>query len=222
MLSRLGSLLALATAATAFSATKTTPSVPKTDVATNAGVAQKTFAAAAASASLAFALVGGPLQADAMSKTAGQISLNSIPPTSVKVDIRDLPVIGDVLSGTYTRVSDANVISPLPASVSITSPKDKLAAIKAAATGGHLEFDVDGLVATHLDIDVAADEAGVLTARVSSPLIPKLPFKNSASSAPKVGGKASDWSAVTNLGSGKVYYYNSVTDETMYEKPSKI
>ena len=222
MLSRLGSLLALATAATAFSATKTTPSVPKTDVATNAGVVQKTFAAAAASASLAFALVGGPLQADAMSKTAGQISLNSIPPTSVKVDIRDLPVIGDVLSGTYTRVSDASVISPLPASVSIKSPQDKIAAIKAAATGGHLEFDVDGLVATHVDIDVAADEAGVLTARVSSPLIPKLPFKNSASSAPKVGGKESDWSAVTNLGSGKVYYYNSVTDETTYEKPSKI
>ena len=220
MLSRLGSLLALATAATAFSAPKTTPAV-KTDAANaNVGVAQKAFAAAAASASLVSVLIGGPLEAGATSKTAGQISLNSIPPTSVKVDIRDLPVIGDVLSGTYTRVSDASDKSP--ASVSITSPKDKVGAIKAAATGGHLEFDVDGLVATHLDIDVAADEAGVLTARVSSPLIPKLPFKNGASSAPKVGGKASDWSSVTNLGDGKVYYYNSKTDETTYQKPATI
>ena len=198
---------------------KATPAV-KMDAAANAGVAQKAFAAAAASASLAFALVGSPLEASATSKTAGQISLNSIPPTSVKVDVRDLPVIGDVLSGTYTRVSDASDKSP--ASVSIISPKDKVGAIRAAATGGHLEFDVDGLVATHLDIDVAADEAGVLTARVSSPLIPKLPFKNAASSAPKVGGKASDWSSVTNLGDGKVYYYNSKTDETTYQKPATI
>jgi len=219
MLSRLGSLFALATAATAFSTPKATPAV-KMDAAANVGVAQKAFAAAAASASLAFVLIGSPLEASATSKTAGQISLNSIPPTSVKVDVRDLPVIGDVLSGTYTRVSDASDKSP--ASVSIISPKDKVGAIRAAATGGHLEFDVDGLVATHLDIDVAADEAGVLTARVSSPLIPKLPFKNGASSAPKVGGKASDWSSVTNLGDGKVYFYNSKTDETTYQKPSNI
>ena len=219
MLSRLGSLFALATAATAFSTPKATPAV-RMDAAANVGVAQKAFAAAAASASLAFVLIGSPLEASATSKTAGQISLNSIPPTSVKVDVRDLPVIGDVLSGTYTRVSDASDKSP--ASVSIISPKDKVGAIRAAATGGHLEFDVDGLVATHLDIDVAADEAGVLTARVSSPLIPKLPFKNGASSAPKVGGKASDWSSVTNLGYGKVYYYNSKTDETTYQKPSNI
>jgi len=219
MLPRLGSLFAFATAATAFSTPKATPAV-KMDAAANVGVAQKAFAAAAASASLAFVLIGSPLEASATSKTAGQISLNSIPPTSVKVDVRDLPVIGDVLSGTYTRVSDANDKSP--ASVSIISPKDKVGAIRAAATGGHLEFDVDGLVATHLDIDVAADEAGVLTARVSSPLIPKLPFKNGASSAPKVGGKASDWSSVTNLGDGKVYFYNSKTDETTYQKPSNI
>jgi len=219
MLSRLGSLFALATAATAFSTPKATPAV-RMDAAANVGVAQKAFAAAAASASLAFVLIGSPLEASATSKTAGQISLNSIPPTSVKVDVRDLPVIGDVLSGTYTRVSDASDKSP--ASVSIISPKDKVGAIRAAATGGHLEFDVDGLVATHLDIDVAADEAGVLTARVSSPLIPKLPFKNGASSAPKVGGKASDWSSVTNLGDGKVYFYNSKTDETTYQKPSNI
>ena len=111
MLSRLGSLLALVAAATAFTTPKTTPAV-KTDAAKNVGVAQKAFAAAAASASLVSVLIGGPLEAGATSKTAGQISLNSIPPTSVKVDVRDLPVIGDVLSGTYTRVSDASDKSP--------------------------------------------------------------------------------------------------------------
>jgi len=48
----------------------------------------KAFATAAASASLAFVLVGSPLNAVASSKTAGQISLNSVPPTSINVDIK--------------------------------------------------------------------------------------------------------------------------------------
>ena len=48
----------------------------------------KAFATAAASASLAFVLVGSPLNAVANSKTAGQISLNSVPPTSINVDIK--------------------------------------------------------------------------------------------------------------------------------------
>ena len=48
----------------------------------------KAFVATAASASLAFVLVGSPLNAVATSKTAGQISLNSVPPTSINVDIK--------------------------------------------------------------------------------------------------------------------------------------
>ena len=82
-------------------------------------------------------------------------------------------------------------------------------------------MDLDGILATHVDIDVAADSAGTLTAKVSSPLIPKLPFKNSASSAP-AKGKASDWNVVTNLGDGATYYFNTKTDETTYDKPSKL
>ena len=104
---------------------------------------------------------------------------------------------------------------------SIKSPKDKVGAIK-EATGGHLEFDVDGILATHLDIDVAADEAGVLTAKVKSPLIPQLPFKNSASSAPAASGRSSNWFMVTNMGDGEVYYFNSKTDVTQTEKPAKL
>lgn len=131
-----------------------------------------------------------------------------------------------MLSGTYTRVNSVKDAKGSP-SVSIKSPKDKLAAIQAVATGGHLEFDIDGLVTTHLDIDVATDEAGVLNARVASPLIPKLPFKNAASKdsevvAKKKSGKSSDWAQITNLGNNEVYYYNFKTDESTFDKPAKI
>ena len=140
--------------------------------------------------------------------------------------IWDLPVVGDLLSGTYTRVNSVDAKKGSPASVSIKSPKDKLGAIQAVATGGHLEFDVDGLVTTHLDIDVATDEAGVLNARVASPLIPKLPFKNAASKVDggvaKKSGKSSDWAQITNLGNNEVYYYNFKTDESQFDKPAKI
>jgi len=131
-----------------------------------------------------------------------------------------------LLSGTYTRVN--SVKDAKGASVSIKSPKDKLGAIQAVATGGHLEFDIDGLVTTHLDIDVATDEAGVLNARVASPLIPKLPFKNAASKdnggvvAEKTSGKSSDWAQITNLGNNEVYYYNFKTEESTFERPAKI
>lgn len=219
MLLRLCHLLVAATAlSSAFSAPSKSSNHSTKSNSLSAHPVSKIFATAAATASLAFALVGSPLHADATSKTAGQVSLNTIPPTSVRVDVKDLPIIGDLISGTYTKVNDKDVTSP---SISIKSPKDKVGAIKAVATGGHVEFDVDGILATHLDIDVAADEAGVLTAKVSSPLIPKLPFKNSASSSP-AGGKSSSWYKVTNLGDGDVYYFNFKTDETRIEKPDKI
>mmetsp|Transcript_37028 Transcript_37028/g.84587 ORF Transcript_37028/g.84587 Transcript_37028/m.84587 type:complete len:246 (-) Transcript_37028:124-861(-) len=218
MFFRLGSLL-LAVAAVVSAYTTPKQSALKTNLASPSGngVANKAFAAAA-SASLAFVLAGSPLNAEAASKTAGQISLNSIPPTSVNVDLKDLPVVGSLVSGTYTRVDDKDVSSP---SISIKSPKDKIGAIKAVATGGHLELDLDGILATHVDIDLAADTAGTLTAKVLSPLIPKLPFKNSASSSPPKG-KTSEWNAVTNMGDGETYYFNTKTQETTYDKPSKL
>ena len=187
--------------------------------------AKNSFVGTITAASLLLGVLTNPQQASAASGTAAQISLNSIPPSSVRIDIKDVPIVGDAISGTYTRVDDKEVKSP---SVSVKSPRDKVGAIKAVATGGHLEFDVSGLLATHLDVDVAADEAGVATVRVNSPLIPKLPFKNSANMGTSGGGevgtkgRSSDWYKVTNLGDGDVYYFNSKTDETRADAPKRI
>lgn len=116
--------------------------------------------------------------ANAPTKTAAHISLTKLPPTAIDVEIGDLPVIGKLLSGVYTKVD--GLAGDKPASITINSPTDKLGAIRAATTGGHLEFDVDGLITTHLDVDIAAEKAGVATIRVSSPLIPQLPYQNKA------------------------------------------
>lgn len=182
----------------------------------NANIDKKSSDLAGAAAAFALStalLLGDPgaalaasATATASSATAAQVSLNSLPPTSISVEIKDLPVVGDLLSGTYTKVKDGSVANP---SITIKSPKDKVKAIK-ELTGGHLEFDVNGVLATHLDVDVAADQAGVAKIRVASNLIPPLPFKNPASgfsatdSLPK-GGKESPWNVVTNMGSGGMF-----------------
>jgi hypothetical protein len=111
--------------------------------------------------------------------TAAHISLNSLPPSAISVDIQDLPVLGKALSGVYTKVTDD--VEEVPSAVTIESPKDKVSAIKAIASSGHLEFDIDGIISTHLDVDVATDTVGAATIRVASPLIPALPFQNAAS-----------------------------------------
>jgi hypothetical protein len=157
------------------------------------------------------------------SPTAAQISVDSIPPTTISVQIGDLPVVGSLLSGTYTKV-DSATSSSLPPSVIIKSPTDKIKAIQTLASSGHLEFDIAGKtgIKTHLDVDVAADEPGVANVRVASNLIPKLPFKNAASTVTAKGGRESQWSIVTNLGNGESYYFNAKTGETSFEKPAKI
>ena len=137
------------------------------------------MASMAASAALAVLLTTTE-PAWATSNTAARIHLNSLPPSTISVQIGDLPVVGSLLSGTYTRIDTPTKGGP-PAAIIIKSPTDKLSAIKNVATGGHLEFDVDGLIKTHLNVDVAASKAGEATVRVASPLIPALPFKNSAS-----------------------------------------
>jgi len=200
---RLCYFVGIVAATSAYSATKK-PAFSRRAV--NDRPVSKAFAAAAASASLALVLAGSPLAAEATSKTAAQISLNSIPPTAVKV--QDVPLIG----GTYTMVNDEDAPSP---SVIVAFPKDKIGAVK-SILGGHLEVDVSGIVDTHVDIDLFSDEAGTLTAKVSNPLIPKLPLKKSSGAT----GKTSDWASVTNLGDGDMYYFNSKTGETTFEKPS--
>jgi len=213
MFRRLCCLVAVAAVASAYSVPK--PALNR-DAARRKSAAQQAFAAAA-SASLAFVLAGSPLSSDATSDTAAQISLNSLPPNAVKVE--GVPIVG----GTYTKVYDSDVPSP---GLVINLPKDKIGALK-SLLGGHLEVDVGGVLAAHADVDLAS-EAGVLTAKVYNPLIPKLPFKNSASGdggdsgGGKATGKASDWSSVTNLGDGDVYYFNAKTSVTTFEKPSAI
>lgn len=154
------------------------------------------------------------------SDTAAQITLKNIPPTSISIQIGDLPVVGNLVSGTYTKVPDGSVGKP---SIVIQSPKDKVKAIAAAATGGHLEFDVAGVLNTHIDVDVAAEQAGTAKVVAQSSLIPKLPFQNMASkSGYPTGGKESPWNIVTNMGSGESYYYNEKTGVTQYQRPDKI
>jgi hypothetical protein len=191
-----------------------TPSKPTK----NAAFLKPSVATSIAAAALSVLLVTNE-PAFANSNLAAQIRLDSIPPTSVQVNIRDLPLVGEILSGTYLKVSEP-ISNP---SLTISSPKDKIGAIKSAATNGHLEFDVNGLLGTHLDIDVSAEEAGVARVRIASPLIPQLPFKNPAASAPAISGKDdSEWFVVTNLGSGSSYYFNQATGETQYKKPKVL
>ena len=208
-------LLALFGSCSNVSAFQTPKPVP---AANPAAVAGKAAAAAALAVILS---VGTP--AFAADGGAAQIMIDQIPPSTVSIQVGDIPVVGSLVSGTYTKL-DAKAVKELtsPPSVVISSPKDKFKALKAATTGGHLEFDIGGKVGlkTHLDVDVAADEAGVARIRVASDLIPPLPFKNIASSSYAAGGKKSDWNVVTNMGSGESYYYNTNTGTTQNEKPS--
>jgi len=191
-------------------------------------------AKATAAATLAVLLtVGTPVApafaaSDSTSSGAAQIMVDQIPPTTISIQVKDIPVIGNVISGTYTKL-DAKAAKQLtaPPSVVISSPKDKIKALKAAATEGHIEIDVGGKVglSTHLDIDIAADEAGVAKVRVASNLIPQLPFKNLASASVTPSGqtgKESQWNVVTNMGNGELYYYSTKTGATQFEKPSKL
>lgn len=186
---------------------------------TAAAAAARAATAAATAALTVLLSTGMALPPAALaSDMAAQISLDRLPPTSISIQIGDLPVIGSLLSGTYSKVPDGSIANP---SVVIKSPKDKVKAISSIATGGHLEFDVGGKLSTHLDVDIAADEAGVAKVVIRSGLIPKLPFKNMASSmiGQPTGGKESQWNIVTNLGSGESYYYNVKSGVTQYERP---
>jgi len=141
----------------------------------------------------------------------------------VELQFQRLPIVGKLLSGTYTVVPADT--SNNDAAVVVAPPKDLIGTGKKLLLGGQLELDVSGLISTHVDVDVAADEAGTATLKVSSPLIPKLPFENSASSSSsynKKGGKEGDWFAVTNLGDGSTYYWNQATETTQYEKPTDL
>lgn len=198
------------------------PPKPVSSVSTHQKIKQQIaapFAAAFLSVTLAVQSASASTVV-AASPTAAQITLEKIPPTSISVQIKDLPVIGKLASGVYSKVPDSiEIKSP---SVVIKSPTDKAKAVQNIVKTGHLEFDVQGLLNTHLDIDIAAEKAGIMNVRIASDLIPKLPFQNSASFASSnspTGGKESPWNMVKNMGTGEIYYYNEKTGVTQYSKP---
>ena len=209
MMARFLRFACILAAASAYSAPK-----PSTNQYKIPNAAPKVAAAAAVVLSVFFSLAEPAM---ASSKAAAQISLDTVPPTSLSIHIEDLPIIGELISGTYSKVADGSVVGK--PSVVIKSPTDKVSAIKAFLAGGHLEFDVKGLINTHLDVDVGADEAGVAKVRVASNLIPALPFKNAATLPFSPSGKITDWNIVTNLGSGDSYYYNENSGVSQMERP---
>lgn len=162
------------------------------------------------------------------SNTAAQVAFNSIPPSTVELNLSDLPVVGKLLSGTYSKVASAtnksgsSGISKENASISISSPSDIIGAAQNLVQNGHAEVDVSGIIDTHLNIDVAANNPGVATIRVESPLIPKLPFTSKINNANGNGEKDSKFWEVTNMKSGRVFYTNSVTGESFYRRPGNI
>jgi len=173
----------------------------------------KPFGAATATAALAFLLAVAPQPALA-SNAAAQVTVKSFPPSSLQLDARGLPVVGGAVSGRYAMVDDKNMGSP---SITIEAPKN-VQSLLSGLSGGHVELDLKGLVASHFDVDIAAT-SGEATVKVRSDLIPPLPFKNSANTEAKVSGKKSDWSKVVNMGDGSVYYYNEMTDQSQFNAP---
>lgn len=145
-----------------------------------------------------------------LSDSAAQIDLNYLPPKSIQLDLRDLPIIGGMLSGTWAKVAPLKQGKP---SIVIGSPKDKFAAIKNFLDRGRLEFDLGGLVTTHLNLDVEPNQKGYAAVKLRSNLIPKFSFGST---------RKSDWNRVTNMGNGETYYFNSVTGESQYEEPREL
>lgn len=141
---------------------------------------------------------------------AARIAINRIPPQSIKVDLSDVPLVGRALSGTYAKVKDEN--AKRPASVVIASPKDKVGFVQQAIDEGNIDLGLSGLLSTNIDIQLEPNRPGVAPVQLKSPLIPKWPF----------GVQSSDWNRVTNLGSGRVYYFNSRTGQVQYEEPDEI
>jgi hypothetical protein len=80
------------------------------------------------------------------------------------------------------------------------SPRAKFEAVQDAADKGNLEFNIDGLLLSNLDIQLEPNQPGVAPIRLQSPLIPKWPFAQ----------RKSNWNRVSNCGDGEVYYFNSL------------
>lgn len=158
---------------------------------------------------IGFAANFAPKETTKNPERAARVTINRLPPQSFELDLTDVPIVGKALSGTYAKIK-----APLgkKASVQVASPKDKLGAIQAASDTGKLQFGLDGLFQTNVDIELEPNQPGIVPIEVKSPLIPKLPF----------GKQKSDWNQVKNMGNGEVYYFNARTGDRQFEKPKGL
>jgi len=151
-----------------------------------------------------------------ISDRAACVEINRLPPQSVQIDLRNVPLVGPALSGTYTKVpTTATKSASNKPSVVISSPKDQWGAAREAAERGNLEFRLRGLFESFVDIKLEPNEAGVAPVQIRSPLIPQWPWAKQR----KKRRRPSDWHRVTNLGNGEVYYFNARTGQSQYEAP---
>ena len=140
------------------------------------------------------------------SPRAAHVRVNRLPPDSFQIDLSDVPIVGHALSGTYAKIQKPLSRQP---SVVISSPTDKWGALQEVNDKGTLEFGLQGMFQSTLDVQLEPNRPGVAPIEIKSPLIPKWPF----------GRKKSDWNKVQNLGNGDTYYFNSQTGETRLEEP---
>lgn len=164
--------------------------------------------ASAAAATLKSLVSFVPIDDSFQSDMAAKIKIDSVPPTSIQLDLSDIPIVGGMISGTWAKVGP---LKKEP-SVTVQSPKEKFNAIRNFLEFGRLEFDISGMLTTHLDVDIEANQKGVASVNFKSALIPKWPF----------GRSKSDWNRVTNLGTGETYYFNQVSGEAQYELPEEL
>lgn len=147
----------------------------------------------------------------ASSEQAAKVSIQSFPPTTIQLDLQDIPLLGGMISGTWAKVGPLKKSKP---SIVVESPTEKFGAIRGFLDQGRLEFDIGGLIKTHLNVDVEPnDKGGQALIRLSSKLIPKWPFGRNTKSK---------WNRVTNMGNGELYYFNSATGETQFDEPEEF
>ena len=166
--------------------------------------------------SLAASLAPKQVPNQTWTETSARLTINNLPPQSVEIDLQDVPLIGKALSGTFVKINPRSsqtqkTLSNKP-SIQIGSPPDKLGALQNVADTGKLQFGLDGILQSSLDIQLQPNQPGVAPLEIKSPLIPKWPF----------GRRKSDWSQVTNLGNGEIYFFNAKTGETTLEKPDDV
>lgn len=154
-----------------------------------------------------------PPDTTAGSDQAAKVTLQSFPPTTIQLDLSDIPLVGGMISGTWAKVA-APLKSNKPPSIVVASPTEKFGAIRNFLDRGRLEFDIGGLLTTQLKVDVEPnDQGGEALIRLSSKLIPKWPFGRTTKS---------NWNRVTNMGNGETYYFDSVSGQAQYEEPDEF